>query len=703
MRIKLNTINGKTEYVETSDVIKFNKYKTVKKRCFNRIKEENETIEYYNIINCLDTETSHVGELGWIYQYAFNIDNDYYIGRTPLELMEQLKTIKELFQLNNNKRMVFYVHNLSYDFTYLIRYLTETFGEFEILAIKERKVLSVTGYGFEFRCSYLLSNMSLARWGEFTKADVVKAVGAIDYNIVRYQDTRLTKNDWFYMINDIVAQKKCIEIEMLAHNDNIVTIPLTSTGYVRRDIRNACRDKSYRDFFQKTALNANTYKSCKMAFMGGLCLTNRYFVNETVNGIIGHFDFKSHYPARQLLDYFPVSKFVLYCATDKYITLDEYNKIKDKYCILAKVFIKNPKLKKNVTSPYISESKIINTNYESYVDEKLTIHGNYNGRLINAKGWITLQATELDIKWYINQYQFDKILFTDVYISNRGEQPDEIKKVIYDYFVKKETLEKDSYFYMKSKNKLNACYGMEATDIVRDEIIYSVENGDYSKEKIQDIETIQEKLDIYYSSRNNFMPFQFGVWTTAHARDKLLTIISEVIGYERFLYCDTDSEFFIAKDEKEYLEIVERINKYNESVIKLCKEKNAYCKNRDGKISYIGTFEDEKEGIKSFRTLHSKCYAFINKKNELKATIAGVKSKGVDGITREEELGDINNLNNGFIFYKCGGTISKYITHDIECVKINGHDTWLADACIIEQTTKEINELNILLEEWDVC
>lgn len=702
MKIKLNTINGKTEYVETSDSIKFNKYKTVKKRCFNRFKKENETVEYYNIVNCLDTETSHVGDLAWIYQYAFNIGNSYYIGRTPLELMEQLKQIKELYQLNNNKRMVFYIHNLSYDFTYLIRYLTEAFGEFEILAIKERKVLSVTGWGFEFRCSYLLCNMSLAKWGEFTKADVVKAVGAIDYNIVRYQDSKLTENDWFYMLNDIVAQKCCIEIEMQSHDDNIVTIPLTSTGYVRRDVRNSCKNKAYRDFFHKTALDVNTYKSCKLAFMGGLCLTNRFYVNKTINGVIGHFDFKSHYPARQLLDYFPVSKFVLYCASDKYMSLDEYNKIKDKYCILAKVFIKNPKLKKNVTAPYISESKIINTNYESFTDNNLTIHGNYNGRLINATGWITLQATELDIKWYINQYEYDDILFTDVYISKRGEHPEEIKKVIYEYFENKEKLSKDSYFYMKSKNKLNSCYGMEATDIIRDIINYCVENADYSKEKITE-DAIQEKLNIYYSSRNNFMPYQFGVWTTAHARDKLLTIISEVIGYKYFLYCDTDSEFFIAKNKKEYVEIVERINKYNVSVIELCKEKNAYCKNRDGKISYIGTFEDENEGIKTFRTLHSKCYAFINKNDELKVTIAGVQRVGLDGVTNSQELGNIDNLDNGFIFNKCGGTTSKYVTHDIEYVKINGHDTWLADSCIIEQTTKELNELNNLLEEWDVC
>ena len=98
--------------------------------------------------------------------------------------------------------------------------------------------------------------MSLEKWCESLHTDTKKAVGTIDYDIVRFQDDALTYDDWFYQVNDVESMKECIEIEMRENNDNIVTIPLTSTGYVRRDCRNAVKnDIEYRHFFEKTRLD----------------------------------------------------------------------------------------------------------------------------------------------------------------------------------------------------------------------------------------------------------------------------------------------------------------------------------------------------------------------------------------------------------------------------------------------------------------
>ena len=50
-------------------------------------------------------------------------------------------------------------------------------------------------------------------------------------------------------------------------------------------------------------------------------------------------------------------------------------------------------------------------------------------------------------------------------------------------------------------------------------------------------------------------------------------------------------------------------------------------------------------------------------------------------------------LDDDFVFKECGGTLAKYVCHDIDCVDINGHITELADACIILNTSKQISKL----------
>ena len=68
------------------------------------------------------------------------------------------------------------------------------------------------------------------------------------------------------------------------------------------------------------------------------------------------------------------------------------------------------------------------------------------------------------------------------------------------------------------------------------------------------------------------------------------------------------------------------MKKHNENVIRINKELGLGIEH-DGKTSYYNLFEaEEKEGEKivKFKTLHSKCYAFLDEKNELHVTIAGV-------------------------------------------------------------------------------
>lgn len=663
------------------------KYKTIKKTSgYKRFEILSEPMFF-------DSETSHNHDednpKAWIYQWCVCIFNKYIGGRTPTQFINLLKKIVRTYQLNENRKMIIYIHNLSYDITYLMDFLREYY-EVELLALKPHKILTFTcNKTIEFRCSYLLSNRSLEKWCDYTNSEIKKAVGAIDYDKILYQDSELGYNDWFYQVNDVASMKNCYENMLEMFEDNITTIPLTNTGYIRRDMRREARkDKNNRKHFLKCKMTPKVYIMLTNEFSGGYTHGNRYKVGQNVYGDIRHFDFKSHYPSSQMLDYYPMSAFILY---DNRITFSQLNKLCEKYCVLAKITFKNLHIKENITIPYISRHKceMGKIGRVQFLNE-YRANGDDNGRVIEMIGICTLYLNELDMKWIIKQYKWDGIIIEDVHIANRGDLPPYFKTVINNYFKIKETT-KDKTQRDKSKNNLNAGYGMTATNPIRSEVTIDFDTGQWQESRNFEFEYIEKKLEEFYKSRNNIMIYAWGCWCTSHARDKLLTTI-EYIGMKNFLYCDTDSVFFLYSQSA-----INGINQFNKEIIEVNKIKNYGVINSNNEFSYYGTFEDEKDNIKIFRFLHSKCYAFVDSDNKLHCTIAGVsKQDKVSGITSAEELQTIDNLRDGFIFTKCGGTCSTYVTDIPHVEKIDNHITELASACIIKPIEKHLNELHYL-------
>ena len=646
--------------------------------------------KYLDTYIALDTETAHNHDMenpiAWVYQWAFLFNGKMYSGRYVTELVKQLHQIALDCEAGGNKRVVCYVHNLSYDITYLHKFLIHEFEqEPKILAIKPHKILTYIIGGIEFRCSYLLSNMSLDKWSQHLNCTHKKLVGAIDYDkIITPKDT-LNDIQWDYQYEDVYTLAECIEKTLEYNNDTIATIPLTSTGYVRRDVRNATKkDKNYRKWFVKTALDVESYKVVKFAFSGGYTHGNRFYCAKIIKGNIGHYDFKSEYPSVQMLEYFPMGRpQLLYKFNiDKPLSFELYKTYCNNYCVFGRVFLQNGRLRKEVTAPYIQVSKIVG----KYVlfDDRGVYNASDNGRVINFKGWITMCVTELDIYIILSQYEFDNIVIGDTYISERGNISQVIKSVINDYFTVKEG-EQKGYYRDKTKNKLNGIYGMTATDIFRD--TWELQNNEWVNTVLRSDENIKATLEKYYNSYNSFNNYLHGVYTTAHARHWLIkTMIADIIGYENYIYSDTDSVFFIANED-----IIKRIEDYNDKMIALNKKLGYGVKNVKGGMSYYGTFEDEKDNIKEFKFLHAKCYAYVNDSG-LHCTIAGVTAKNkVTGITKEQELQDIDNLRTGFTFQECGGTRALYTYNDISTYVYNDCIIPYADSCIILPVEKTLS------------
>lgn len=670
--------------------------------------KKNKYVHYSTDFICLDNETSHNHATdkekiqGWIYQYCFFYQGTYYIGRYIEDFISALKQIKQLYKDDKQTTVVF-IHNLSYDIQYIKDFLFDTFGnDFKMLVVEPHKFISFSISGFEFRCTYRLTNRSLDNWCKEMNTQHKKLVGAIDYDLIRYPFSKLNKKDWKYQIYDVVSMVEALNKQMTIHKDNIATLPLTSTSYVRREARKIFKEnyEHNRKQFINTRLDLDTYRLCNLAFAGGLTHANRFLVNQTIEGNIRHRDFTSHYPSQQRCKYAPVGKFNLIGENMTFTQLNKY--IKD-YCLLCEITFENIRLKTNkITLPYLQESKVRQGHITS-----LNIISD-NGRILKCDGLFKICVTELDLDIITRQYDYDKYNINVAYGSIKGTFPKWLCDLVDNFFKwKSETKEQIKEFEEKinqlkkqgiynneyddllndlkidnsiSKAWLNSIYGMSATNPIRLEYDYNVSNGEF---KLKDINTddLSNLLDKFYKSKNNFMSYQLGIWTTAHARHELMQFV-ELIGYDKFLYADTDSIFYLSDEQTE-----QKINDLNKQFKRECDEKHFYIET-EKKRYYYHQFEDENENIIKFRMLHSKCYAYVIDNNEMKCTIAGVTKKG-DGITREQELKTIDNLKPFFTFTKCGGTSCTYVERNSN-----------TNSCaIISKTTKTLKNMIDELDE----
>lgn len=607
------------------------------------------------IYMAFDIETTTITDTypptGFLYHWQFTIgtlDHYYcYAGRTWQEWITLMSDIVREFRISEEKHLVVYVHNLGYEYQFMYDYLNKYFGGYEVFASKPRKPIKVTcSNGIEFRCSYMLTNMSLEKAVENEMGVIhCKASGDLDYKIRRTSESVLSAQEIGYCISDVVCLHELIGNKMLNEKDTLLTIPLTSTSYVRRDVRKSCRnDRHYRDkIFKKSRMSETVYTLLKEAGRGGDTHANRYLSGRMCENV-DSYDVASSYPYQLVAKKYPIGLFMYYGEIESREELDD---VTGKYACLFRLHLFDVECKADTIMPYIPKSKCIKAK-NTLLD---------NGRVLTADH---VQITVTDIDWQIiqKQYTFSKIAITDMYICNYDYLPDCIVNPIRDYFTLKcnlkyqmqemekngrsngEDYENLSYLYAKSKNRLNGIFGMMYTDPVRNEIIVD-DSGEWREKKAN----VKEALQKFYKSRNSFLVYAWGVWTTAHARYHLYNLVKAT--GQGTIYCDTDSSKAMCVDH-------ERIESLNVEIRIIADERKAYADVHD-KRYYMGVYEHEnKEPIKHFITLGAKKYAYVDETG-LHVTISGVSKK-----TGKEELESIENFKNGFTFYKSAGSTLYY-------------------------------------------
>lgn len=641
MEIPVQTVNGKkVETVYDKDDFPYEKI-----RFYHKVRKGQRT--YYNVPCAFDIETTSIycdnlmtcnlhkngkcpkekcpnwiAPYAYMYHWQFCIDKYVCFGRTWEDFLEFIDNLHNHLGLTDHVLLPVYVHNLAYEF----QFLRGIFPLTEVFARKERQPIKARSNGIEWRCSYMLSNMSLAKFCENTEGIVHYKGDAYDYNKRRTPNTRLTEEELSYCYNDVRGLCECIESKL--KDDTVATIPMTSTGYVRRECREAVQKvPANRKRFRENRLDLDTYKASKHAFRGGDTHANSLYTGEILDDLEG-FDIASSYTSRMLMEKFPM----------RFVKANPHRFrewIKSGYAVLFRVMLKNVRQRFRFGTPYLSVSKMFHAKH--YTED--------NGRILDAE-FVDMWITDVDWKIIESDYKWDNMQVVECYIAKYEYLDLELRKTILKYFEAKTCLKGDEnklYEYIKSKNKLNGIYGMTVTDIMADLIEYG--NG-WGKQALTR-EQQEDALNKYYSNRRSFLSYQHGVWVTAHARKELhrgLSICDCV-------YNDTDS----CKTFKEYAKGFDKLNAEIWNEIDRCPLPPVVTHN--GKSVAMGIW-DHDASYEKFITWGAKKYAYIKKGDYVvHTTVAGLGVKeGSEALTVE----GIEEFYPGKVFFPSGRLTAFY-------------------------------------------
>lgn len=567
---------------------------------------------YYDYAFTFDIETTYLEKIECSVMYVWQCYflGDVVVGRTWEEYHDFTEKLDEIAEA----QCVFFVHNLSFEFAFLS-------GEFDfekenVWVMKPHKILTCTYGKIEYRCSYYLTNMSLAQVCKKYEIETQKLRGTkYNYKKHRYSTSKLSHYQWMYCINDVISLHFVINKINELENDNIATMPLTSTGYVRREFKNVAYKDKGRKWYWERYPDEQEYIMLRNAFRGGDCHANRFYsgrILENVHSV----DRSSSYPDELCNRKFPVDKFYKEdtAFTEKLLELD--------YACLIKFCAENVRLRDRCEGfPSLSFSKCS-------VTENVLLD---NGRVLSANVIITTM-TEIDFKTFMEIYAFDNIFFIDLYATNKAKLDESFINLNIEYYRKKTELKGipgQEVFYMKSKNKLNSIYGMTATDIGKNNYEYVAGELEFNvkQEELNDI--------LKANKKSTFCLYSTGVYVTAYARKDLFDL-TRIVG-NGFVYSDTDSVKYIGEAD---------FSEYNKERIKASKESGAFATDKHGITHYMGVAEIENTYNK-FITFGAKKYAYeINGK--LGVVISGV-SKDV-GAEYLKKHGGLESLNLGFVF-----------------------------------------------------
>lgn len=640
---------------------------TILKHIQIRTRQGSGKTTYADCIIMADTETSKKGTkrekeedfhnhvCAWSIAFrAYGMNLAVLWGKKPSDFTKMLKKVAE--QLVCDEIKVFW-HNMAYDWIFIRKFMFEAFGHpKKQLNVKPLYPLSIKFHnGIHFLDSLLLAQRSIEKWGNDLDVEHKKAVGAWDYDLIRNQETwNPSPEELLYMCNDVLCGVECIDATIRSLHKTLGSLPMTATGIVRTECRDAGR--GFRSHDWATKILPLTYDEIQIqerVFHGGYTHGNRNAngltwpntLDPTPSATGECYDFASSYPYCMLTEKFPAERFWMPKreSFDKWYVLDNM----DEYAFIFKLSAKGVKLKqRSFPMPVISYSKC-----------DLTINEQEdNGRLLSCE-YLEMWLNETDFKLINDMYDFDSLEITELRCAKKEYLPKWLTDYVYQRFQLKSTLKggNDGVLYQLEKAKLNSVYGMSAQKCVKEELVENYSTGEYKASEEFDHEKAYQK---YLKNRNTFLPYCIGIWVTSAAQRNLFRLGSCVPDNEVWLYSDTDSVYATAFDKA-------KVEAYNKECMKKLKARGYGAVKHNGKSYWLGVAEPDGEFMQ-FRALHAKCYCkreliargdnFVMGADTLKITVAGVPKKTGAACLENH----IENFKEGFLF---SGKITGKLQH----------------------------------------
>ena len=630
-------------------------------------------VEYANAVFTFDIETSSFYEDGekrnCMYCFVFYIRdfNHYMLGRTWEEFTAILDKLYEVLDLNPQRRIVVYVHNLAYEFQYLSKRLS--WGKIFALDKREPVQCFADDYFVEFRCSYKLSGYSLETLGKnLHKYPCLKLKGDLDYSKIRTSETPLTDTEWGYVINDgrVVS---CYIQELIDEWGNITRLPMTKTGFVRNYCRKNCLPKGkaksrenyrYRKLMKLLSIKSvPEYMQLKRALQGGFTHGNALYTGVVVENVTS-LDYTSDYPAHMVCEQYPMSEGRLVVPKSK----KEFERYLEVYCCLFDITLYDVDSTTYIDHP-ISLSKCI----------EIDTYQNDNGRIVSAKK-LTTTITEQDYIVYRKYYHWSKMIIRNMRVYAKNYLPKAFVESILKLYGDKTKLkgvEGKEKEYMNSKEQVNSCFGMCVTDICRDDIEFNDEG--WSSVPCD----VQKALEHNNRSEKRFLFYAWGVWVTAHCRRELLLSMLQVNnpdnGYSDYLYSDTDS--MKIRNYEKHKDFVDKFNAYMDAKMKKAMDYHhldfalTRPKTIDGVEKPLGWFDMDAQ-YKRFKYLGAKRYFYETIDGKINMVVSGLNKKiAVPYLIKkaEEKNVDVFTLFDAEMYipsYATGKNTHTYIDYETE-------------------------------------
>lgn len=588
-----------------------------------------------------DAKLAGQPKFSFMYVWQFAVSDIAVYGRTWDEFYEFLLNLRGDLQLKLDHKLIVYVHELSYEFTFLQQLpgISVSTMDYDFLAREKHDIIKcVINDVFELRDSATYTEMPLSRVGDLVGIQKLD----YDYEKMRLPFTPLSEAELAYCEHDVLILTKYFDEQARIYG-SYGNIPLTATRCVKRDIESNMRLMYYRGVAKKSQLDdADDVDMHVLDLMQSAYFApwiyNRSVYRDIVVDDVMDADKSSAYPYWMLVCKYPRGKFTL---VD--IDHNDINKLLSDYAnkpLLIKLHLHNLRCKyPRVSWLPASEHWTISK------DAKI-----YDNRIDSCRD-IILTVTDIDLQTMQDFYEWDvdKVDILEVYAAKKyGYLPPYIIKTIIEKYIEKSNakdikveIEKtreltpaEQAEYSRIKSRVDRIYGIFVQRPVRTAYLWDPVSQ----------QVIPGAKQYVKSDKDCTVNFAWGVWLLSYEHREMLKIfaacnLADTDGKRKnldvVLYGDTDGIKF-----KYNKSIIDIITQYNEE----CKQKikNFWLRNKDFcKLSDIdGMGEFKFKHYQSFKACKVKRYAYISDNDEFVPVCAGLSADNTffDDMTNDEKM-----------------------------------------------------------------